>query len=126
MDVSISLPKMGELLVMMMTMISPSRRDVSPAEQLRRSSRLVLPRFRLVPAEFLPERLLMIFSRVIKRLHIAEDGHRRPARGPTRQGRAPNPRGWWVPPSCTFFAQYFLLIPKMTFVEFHDFWSCAE
>ena len=40
----IALRKMGELLVMMMTMISPSRREVSPVEQLRQSPRLVLPR----------------------------------------------------------------------------------
>ena len=46
-----------------MVMISPSQRDVSPAEQLRRSPRLVLPRFHLVAAEFLPESLLMIFPR---------------------------------------------------------------
>ena len=32
----IALPKMGELLVMMMTMISPSGREVPPAESLRR------------------------------------------------------------------------------------------
>ena len=51
-------------LVMTMAMISPSRREVSPAEQLRRSPRLVPPRFRLVAAEFLTESLLMIFSRV--------------------------------------------------------------
>ena len=50
-------------LVMMMAMISPSRRDVSPAEQLHGSPRLVPPRFRLVAAEFLSESLLMIFSR---------------------------------------------------------------
>ena len=50
-------------LVMTMAMISPSRRDVSPAKQLRRSPRLVLPRFRLVAAVFLPERFLLIFSR---------------------------------------------------------------
>ena len=56
------LPMRG-LLVMMMVMISPSRREVSPAEQLSRSPRLVPPRFRLVAAEFLPESLLMIFSR---------------------------------------------------------------
>ena len=49
-------------LVMMLVMISPSRREVSPAEQLCRSPRLVPPRFRLVAAEFRPERLLMIFS----------------------------------------------------------------
>ena len=49
-------------MVMMMATISPSRRDVSPAEQLRRSPRLVPPRFRLVAAEFRPVSLLMIFS----------------------------------------------------------------
>ena len=57
------LPMRGSM-VMTMVMISPSRRDVSPAKQLRRSPRLVPPRFRLVAAEFLPESLLMIFSRV--------------------------------------------------------------
>ena len=51
-------------LVMMMVMISPSRRDVSPAEQLRRSPRLVPPRFHLVAAVFRPENFLLIFSRV--------------------------------------------------------------
>ena len=59
-----ALPKMGELLVMTMTMISHSGREVSPAEQLRRSPRLVPPRFRLVAAEFRPISLLIIFSRV--------------------------------------------------------------
>ena len=57
------LPMRGSL-VMTMVMISPSQRDVSLAEQLRRSPRLVPPRFRLVAAVFLPESLLMIFSRV--------------------------------------------------------------
>ena len=56
------LPMRGAL-VMTMAMISPSQREVSPAEQLRQSPRLVLPRFRLVAAEFRPESLLMIFSR---------------------------------------------------------------
>ncbi len=67
------LPMRGSM-VMTMVMISPSRRDVSPAEQLRRSSRLVPPRFRLVAAEFRPESLLLIFF-LNKRLHIVEDGH---------------------------------------------------
>ena len=57
------LPLRGSM-VMTMMMISPSRRDVSPAEQLRRRPRLVTPRFRLVAAVFHPESLLMIFSRV--------------------------------------------------------------
>ena len=51
-------------LVMMMVMISPDRREVSPVEQDCRSPRLVPPRFRLVAAESRPERLLMIFFRV--------------------------------------------------------------
>ena len=47
-----------------LVMISPSQREVSPAEQLHWSPRLVPPRFRLVAAVFRPESLLMIFSRV--------------------------------------------------------------
>ena len=81
------LPMRGSL-VMTMVMISPSWREVSPAEQLRRSPRLVLPRFCLVAAEFLLESLLMIFF-LDERIHIAEDGHQRAARGPTRQGARP-------------------------------------
>ena len=57
------LPMRGSM-VMMMVMISPSRRDVSPIEQLRQIPRLVPPRFRLVAVVFRPESLLMIFSRV--------------------------------------------------------------
>ena len=57
------LPMRGSL-VMTMVMISPSGREVSPAEQLCQSSRLDPPRFRLVAAEFRPESFLMIFSRV--------------------------------------------------------------
>ena len=55
------LPMRGSL-VMTMVIISPSRKEVSPAEQLRQSPRLVPPRFHLVVAEFHPVSLLMIFS----------------------------------------------------------------
>ena len=57
------LPMRGSL-VMMMVMIPPSRREVSLAEQLHGSPRLVPPRFRLVAAEFRPVSLPTIFSRV--------------------------------------------------------------
>ena len=57
------LPMRGSL-VMTLVMISPSRREVSSAEQLRQSPRLIPPRFRLVAAEFHPVSLLPIFSRV--------------------------------------------------------------
>ena len=56
------LPMRGSL-VMMLVMISPSRREVSPAEQLRQSPRLVLPKFRLETAALPPESFLLIFSR---------------------------------------------------------------
>ena len=59
MDIGL-LPMRGAL-VMTMAMISPSRREVSTAEQLRQSPRLVPPRFHLVAAESHPESLLMIF-----------------------------------------------------------------
>ena len=54
---------MSGSLVMTMMMISPSRRDVSPVEQLRRSPSLVPPRFRLETVALHPESFLLIFSR---------------------------------------------------------------
>ena len=51
----IALPKMGELLVMMMTMISPSGREVPPAESLRRRAKVLLPKFCLETAALRPE-----------------------------------------------------------------------
>ena len=105
-------------VVMMMALISPSRRDVSLAEQLRWSPRLVLPRFRLETAALRPESFLMIFFQG-KRHLIPEDGHQGASRWPTRMGgvprgvgRALHPCGWQVAPSGTFFTQYFLYIPK--------------
>ena len=107
------LPMRGSMVMTMVT-ISPSRRDVSPAEQLRQSPRLVPPRFRLVAAESRPESLLMIFFQG-KRLHIAEDGHQRPARGPTRQGARPHPRGQGVGPLWYFLRSVFFIISKNNF-----------
>ena len=58
----IALPKMGELLVMMMTMI-PLGREVPPAESLRRRAKVLLPKFHLEAGALCPESLLLIFSR---------------------------------------------------------------
>ena len=58
----IALPKMGDLLVMMM-MISPSGREVPPVESLRRRAKVLLPKFRLESAALCPESPLLIFSR---------------------------------------------------------------
>ena len=57
----IALPKMGELLVMMMTMISPSEREVPLAKLLRRRAKVLLPKFRLETAALRPESPLLIF-----------------------------------------------------------------
>ena len=57
----ISLYKMGELLVMMMMMISPSGREVPPAESLRRRAKVLLPKFRLEAAALHLEIPLLFF-----------------------------------------------------------------
>ena len=57
----IALPKMGELLVMTMTMISPSGREVPPAESLRWWAKVVMPKFCLEAATLHPESPLFIF-----------------------------------------------------------------
>ena len=57
----IALPKMGELLVMMMTMISPSGREVPPTESLHRREKVLMPKFRLETATLHPESPPLIF-----------------------------------------------------------------
>ena len=59
----ISLPKIGELLVIMMMMISPSGREVPPAESLCRRVKVLLPKFRLEAVALRPESPPIIFSR---------------------------------------------------------------
>ena len=59
----IALPKMGELLVMIMMMISPSGREVPPAESLHRRAKVFLPKFRLEMVALRPESPPLIFSR---------------------------------------------------------------
>ena len=51
----IALPKMGELLVMMLVMISPSEREVPPTESLCRRAKVLLPKFRLEAVALCPE-----------------------------------------------------------------------
>ena len=47
MSMEIGLPKMRWLLVIMMASISPSEREVPPAEPLRQRAKVLLPKFRL-------------------------------------------------------------------------------
>ena len=55
------LPKMGELLVMMTTMISPSGREVPSAELLRWRAKVLLPKFRLETAALRPKVFSLFF-----------------------------------------------------------------
>jgi hypothetical protein len=59
----IGLPKMRGLLVMTMASISPSGREVPPAESLHRRAKELLPKFHLETAALHPESHLLIFSR---------------------------------------------------------------
>ena len=125
------LPMRGSL-VMTLVMISPSRREVSPAKQLRQSPRLIPPRFRLVAAEFRPVSLPTIFFQG-KSDDIAEDGHRRPARWPMRQGdvprgvgRAPHTRAKWLAPLWWILSPIFFINSKNNFREVLGLLECAE
>ena len=118
-------------LVMTLVMISPSRREVSPAEQLRQSPRLVPPRFRLVAAEPRPESLLMIFfsSKTPYSRRWASEGHQgahEVGGMPRGEGHAPHPREQGVGPLAFIFGEDFSLFILRCSVEFQDFWSCAE
>ena len=57
----IGLQKMRGLLVMTMASISPSGRDVLPAESLRRGAKVLLPKFCLEMVVLRPESPLLIF-----------------------------------------------------------------
>ena len=59
----IGLPKMRGMLVMTIASISPSGREVPPAELLHRRAKVLLPKFRLETAVLRPESFLLSFSR---------------------------------------------------------------
>ena len=98
----ISLPKMGDLLVMMMTMISPSGRDVPPAESFRKRAKVLLPKFRLETAALRPKCPILIFFLGQNDLYIPEEGHWMWAWVSTTHQGAPGLPGvprWVVPTS---------------------------
>ena len=113
-------PTMRGSMVMTVVTISPSRRDVSPAEQLRRSPRLVPPRFRLETAALHPESFLMIFFQG-KRTPYTRRWASEACQGPMRQGARPggrarpHPRGQVGPPLTYFFRSIFFIISKNNF-----------
>ena len=55
------LPKMGEFLVMTMTMISPFGTEVPLAESLHKREKVLLPKFHLETTTLCPESPIFIF-----------------------------------------------------------------
>ena len=106
---------------MTMVMISPSRREVSPAKQLCRSPRLVPPRFRLVAAEFRLESWLMIFPhrKTPYSRRWASEGHQGAHEvGGRALGGRPHPREQGVGPLAFIFCEDFSLFILRRSVEF--------
>ena len=87
-------PMIRGSLVMSMAMISPSRREVSPAESLRWRAKVLLPKFRLETAAHHPESLLSIFARANG--HIYQKMGARGWPGAPRGTRA-RPGALWAP-----------------------------
>ena len=106
-----ALPKMGDLLVMTMMVISPSRREVPPAESLRRRAKVLQPKFPLAGAALRAESPLIFLGQndlYTKRwaLEVGQGGHNPP-------GSAWGPGVPWclvltrVAPSGSYLLQYF-------------------
>ena len=101
---------MREFLVMMM--ISPSGREVPPAESLHRRAKVLLPKFCLETAALRPESFLLIFSwakdTLYQKMGIGGLPGGPRGRGRAQGGRARPPPLWIVGgPLWCFFAQYF-------------------
>ena len=107
---------------MTMAMISPFGREVSPAEQLRQSPRLVPPRGGGVSSEKMAYDFFSHRKTPYSR-RWPPQGHQ----GAHEVGGArPHPRGQGVAPLVKSCSQYFLYIWKTSSVKFQDFWSCEE
>ena len=90
-------PKMGESMVMMMTMVSPSGREIPLAESARRRAKVLLPKFRLETAALRPESPLLIFSRAMTKIYQKEGARRGlgcPPPSGARLGGLARPGGW--------------------------------
>ena len=110
------LPMRGSL-VMALVMISPSRREVPPVEQLCQSPRLIPPRFRLVAAESRPEKFPLIFShrKTSYRRRWSSESHQGAHEvGGAPQGGAPPPS--WKgcgPPGLHLWRGFFIIYYKV-------------
>jgi hypothetical protein len=124
-------PQMGESMEMMMTMVSPTGREVLRRNLPAGGQNCSCPssasrRWRFVP-KVLPSFFLGSMT------YILEGGYWRWARlSTTHQGAPGGPSAprWvvptWVAPSSSYLLQYSLYIPQKFSVKFQLIWSCAE
>ena len=118
------LPVRGSM-VMMMAMIPPFGREVPPAESLRRRAKVLLPKFRLETVALHPESFLMNFFSGQKTPYSRIWGSG--ACQVDHEAGARPPPSWLVGgPLWCFLRPIFLIYSKTDFLEFQDFWSCAE
>ena len=123
-------PTMRGTLVMTMASISPSRREVSPAESLRRRAKVLLPWFHLETAAAGPESLLLIFflgqmasyrGRIVRQwtsVGPTSPGWRDPG-----GGARPLPCGPMEAPLRYFFLPVFFIYSKINLQNFTSFWA---
>ena len=113
------LPMKGSM-VMTMVMISPSWRDVSPAEQLCRSPRLVSPGSASRRRRFFPRASFLFFpgrktSYSRRWAPEACQGAHEAGGAPRGVGRSHHPRGRWVAPLWCFLRPIFFIYSKTDF-----------
>ena len=106
-------PKMRGSSVMSMAPISPSRREVSPAESLRRRAKQLLPRFHLEMAALHPKSLLFIFFRANELIQQKEGARGQPGapQGIRARPGGPRPVALWATggsPLLSLFSNIFI------------------
>ena len=114
------LPMRGSL-VMTMVMIFPSRREVSPAEQLRRSPRLVSPGSASWRRSFVPKACLLFFlgRKTSYSRRWSSEGHQ------GSQAR-PHPRGQGVAPLQNFLRSVFFIYSENDFREVSGLFGAVQ
>jgi len=110
-------PTMSGSFVMSTALISPSRREVSLTESLRRRAKVLLPRFRLETAVLHPKTFLLIFLGQMASYSIrwAPEAFQVPHKS---EGARPQACGCLVGPPLMFLFPIFFIYSKIILYQF--------